>query len=97
MATEIQLSFDLNKLLEQPTVPIMRPSRFAELIGVSPSTITNLMDSNQIPVTEMTGSGEGKRPTRYINLVKLFRQCDSEHFVNSVNTALHSKERGVVQ
>lgn len=91
MATEIQLSFDLNKLLDQPPVPIMRPSRFAELIGVSPSTVTNLMDSDQLPVTELTGQGTGKRPTRYINLVKLFRLCDSDHFVNKCNDSLRAE------
>lgn len=95
MATEIQLSFDLNKLLEQPIVPLMTPTQFASLVGVSKKTIVSLMDSEQIPAQELTASGNGSRRTRYVNLVKLFRQCDSDRFVNGVNSSIQSEEKGV--
>lgn len=97
MVTEIQLSFDLNKLLEKPIVPFMTPTEFASHVGVCKKTIVALMDSDQIPALHLSASGKGDRRTRYVNLVQLFRQCDSEHFVNSVNSSIQTEERGAIQ
>ena len=56
-------------------VPVLRPSKFAELSGIGLTTVLSLMDRNQLPVITF---GTGVRPTRYINMVALQKRCEKE-------------------
>lgn len=57
------------------TAPLMKPSKYAEHVGVSPATVTGQMDRGEIPFVTLTPAIPGKRPSRYINLVALYQRC----------------------
>jgi len=59
----------------KPTIPLMRPSRFAKETGMSLSSVKAHMDKGELPVTKL---GVSSSSTRYINLVKLFESCSGE-------------------
>lgn len=61
--------------LKQVSVPVLRPSKFAELSGIGLATVITLMDQQKLPVITF---GSGVRPTRYINLVALHKHCEKE-------------------
>ncbi|WP_261843497.1 regulatory phage cox family protein [Aliamphritea ceti] len=64
--------------LKKVAVPIMRPCKFAELTGVSESTIRGMLDREELPAVQLGQTGKGKRPTRYINIVALYELCEKE-------------------
>ena len=68
----------VSSLFEKLPVPLLRPSRFAEFVGMAPATVTTLMDRGELPVVRLSPNIPGKRPARYINLVALFELCQTE-------------------
>ena len=64
--------------LKKVAVPIMRASKFAELTGVSESSVRGMLDREELPAVQLASAGEGKRPTRYINIVALYELCEKE-------------------
>ena len=63
--------------LKEVAVPLMRPCKFAELTGISPSNVRAMLDNESLPAVTLPKEG-AKRPTRYVNLVALYKHCSKE-------------------
>lgn len=68
----------VESLRKKLPIPLLRPSHFAELVGIAPATVTTMMDRGELPIVRLSPSIPGKRPARYINLVALFELCQAE-------------------
>lgn len=73
-----QLVDDSFEKLMKVGSPLLRPSKFSELTGIPPKTISGHMDRGELPVVTLAPPGPGKRPTRYINMVALVQHCEKE-------------------
>lgn len=73
-----QISNGLFEELKEVGSPLIRPSRFAELTGMAPKTVTGHMDRGELPVVTLCPPAPGKRPTRYINMFALLDHCKKE-------------------
>lgn len=73
-----QISNDYFDQLKRVGTPVLRPSKFAELTGIAPATVTTLMDRGDLPIVTLTPPMPGRRPTRYINMIALLQHCEKE-------------------
>lgn len=66
------VSIDLPKAI--PFVPIMDRARFAELVGISESTLNNMIFRGYIPVITPSNGDERARRS-FVNIAKLMSEC----------------------